>query len=80
MDMADFDLNKFIEHQKIDGKIFCVAKHLCGGATDLALASILQKKEDVHGIAIATCCHHCCDLKTFSNLPFLLNHFTEEQL
>lgn len=78
MDMADFDLPAFLHHKEIEGKIYCVAKHLCGGATDMALTSILQKKDIVNGIAIATCCHHCCDLKTFCNLDFLLEHFSED--
>jgi hypothetical protein len=46
MDIADFDLEKFLI---ADGQInenselLCVAKHLCGGATDLSLTSILKR-------------------------------------
>lgn len=47
LDIADFDLQTFIS-EKIKGdvikgadhKIIAIAKHLCGGATDLALTSI----------------------------------------
>jgi hypothetical protein len=36
----------------------------------------------VEGVAIATCCHHQCDLKTFSNLSFLQTEgkFSESEL
>lgn len=44
MDIADFDLRKFIGCKegeiKSDHKIIAIAKHLCGGATDLALTSM----------------------------------------
>jgi hypothetical protein len=46
IDIADFDLTKFIsemqEAKEIKDKfeIIAIAKHLCGGATDLTLTSI----------------------------------------
>jgi len=54
MDIAHFDLNIFMKHHTInaneqsqnkfhlkeDTKIISIAKHLCGGATDLALYSL----------------------------------------
>lgn len=56
MDIADFDLEKFIKAKKeemmeneqtpqisANCEILCIAKHLCGGATDLSLTSILEK-------------------------------------
>ena len=42
IDIADFDLSGFLQQQKLDAKnyqIIALAKHLCGGATDLALTS-----------------------------------------
>ena len=48
MDIADFDLKTFLEVKTKEGEIsaeadlrdVAIAKHLCGGATDLALTSI----------------------------------------
>ncbi len=48
MDIADFDLKVYIDSKrdaqefkvKPDTKIISIAKHLCGGATDLALTSL----------------------------------------
>ena len=46
MDIADFDIVKYLDHiQKTTAKekkvnIVGIAKHLCGGATDLTLTSI----------------------------------------
>jgi tRNA:m4X modification enzyme len=65
-DIADVSLRKVTELQ---GKpVVAVSKHLCGGATDLALRAVhlaavpgdAEPAIDVHGIAIATCCHHRC--------------------
>lgn len=55
-----------------------IAKHLCGCATDFALRSVVaatsaglgQKKIDVQGIMIASCCHHKCTWGTYVNRPF----------
>jgi len=66
MDIADFDLKTFLEVKTKEGEIsaeadlrhVAIAKHLCGGATDLALTSIsLQDKKSIEGVSIATCCH-----------------------
>ena len=90
MDIADFNLEAYLTHLRTEKKlsntneIYCIAKHLCGGATDLSLNSVLQKQysSPVKGIAIATCCHHQCDLRTYSNLPLLLNEaaFTLDEI
>ena len=90
MDIADFDLHKFIQIKQSEGliakdsSVVCIAKHLCGGATDLSITSILEKQSIslVDGVAIATCCHHQCDLKTFCNLEYLkeLGGFTNNEL
>ncbi|CAE7765677.1 TRM13 [Symbiodinium sp. CCMP2592] len=53
------------------------AKHLCGGATDIALRSLKEaqrqplKHGPCFGVCIATCCHHRCDPKSYVNRPFL---------
>jgi tRNA:m4X modification enzyme len=66
MDIADFDLKAFLEFKVKEKEIsseanlrhVAIAKHLCGGATDLALTSIgLQEKQSIEGVSIATCCH-----------------------
>ena len=81
MDIADFHLEEFIKDQQSRShlsnslELLCVAKHLCGGATDLSLTSVLLRQNiaPVKGVAIATCCHHQCDLKTFCNIEVLMN-------
>lgn len=46
LDIADFDLTTFLKHKLNDKEIpekyslITIAKHLCGGATDLSLTSI----------------------------------------
>ena len=55
-------------------KVIGIAKHLCGGATDLALTSFNKlAKGQLDGLSMATCCHHCCDTKTYVNLPFIVS-------
>ncbi|XP_057844079.1 tRNA:m(4)X modification enzyme TRM13 isoform X2 [Cryptomeria japonica] len=72
-----------------------VGKHLCGPATDLALRCCLHGSnrknisEDmkrrgscpyIKGLAIATCCHHLCQWKSYVNKRFFLNlGFTREE-
>ena len=68
MDIKDFDLSYFNESKP---DVIGVAKHLCGGATDLTLISFKQANKQMKGISIATCCHHACDLKTYVNLPYI---------
>ncbi|CAJ1458757.1 unnamed protein product [Effrenium voratum] len=48
------------------------AKHLCGGATDVALRS-LQACPRGQGLSVcvATCCHHRCDPDSYVNRRFL---------
>lgn len=83
MDIADFDLVKWLTHSKEEVKVVGIAKHLCGGATDLALTSFehLKKLEDfpskLAGLSIATCCHHACDTKTYVNLAFIAKEIPE---
>ena len=59
-----------------------ISKHMCGGATDLSLQSLLlcNKPTICSGILIATCCHHRCTWDTYINDEFFellginLNH------
>jgi tRNA:m4X modification enzyme len=67
MDIKDIDLTYFKDKPNMIG----VAKHLCGGATDLALASFRNVTEQVKGLAIATCCHHLCDTNSYVNMKFI---------
>ncbi|CAN6466598.1 unnamed protein product [Victoria cruziana] len=61
-----------------------VGKHLCGPATDLTLRCCLrehhnekaiqcQSKCNLRGLALATCCHHLCQWKSYINRRFLIN-------
>ncbi|CAE8591974.1 unnamed protein product [Polarella glacialis] len=56
------------------GVLVC-AKHLCGGATDVALRSLLLSRRGVEEVSLAvccaTCCHHRCDAQSYVNLQFL---------
>ena len=65
MDIKDFDLGWFQ-----DKSVIAVAKHLCGGATDLAIRSLTNCKT-LLGLAVATCCHHNCDMQSYVNLEFM---------
>ena len=55
---------------KINSFITGIAKHLCGGATDLAIHSLTQSKH-TYGCIIATCWHQRCDLRTYVNVNYL---------
>lgn len=75
VDIADFDLVKYASLRgDSKPKVIGIAKHLCGGATDLALTSFNKLAEgQLDGLSMATCCHHCCDTKTYVNLPFIVS-------
>ncbi|XP_050098961.1 tRNA:m(4)X modification enzyme TRM13 homolog [Anopheles aquasalis] len=75
-DIADLAL------EKVDGlsgrRVIGIGKHLCGGATDLALRCLVRCQQDgavpVQGGLFALCCHHRCDWRSFVGKPFLLNN------
>ncbi|OAY62550.1 tRNA:m(4)X modification enzyme TRM, partial [Ananas comosus] len=58
-------------------------KHLCGPATDLTVRCCLRKQYNLRnefpnncylqGLALATCCHHLCQWKHYTNTKFLSN-------
>ena len=57
------------------GGVVAIGKHLCGGATDLALKCVIKtlpdSKERLEGVAIATCCHHRCDDLSYVNMGYM---------
>lgn len=89
IDIAHFDLDKlpnlFDSEKKPDPsipkeesktdlyKIMAIAKHLCGGATDICLTAMTRDIKNVvpYGVLLAPCCHHSCDLKTYVNLEYM---------
>ena len=85
MDISDFNLVKWLQlhcqKKELESVgVIGIAKHLCGGATDLALTSfsLLEKaslKSKLNGVSMATCCHHRCDTKTYTNLSFIAEVF-----
>jgi len=49
-----------------------VSKHLCGGATDLALRCLANSGlSSLNGLMIALCCHHRCGYDLFAGKEFL---------
>ena len=78
IDIANFDLVKYLEEKYPDKitapRVIGVAKHLCGGATDLALTSYQKLAiTQLQGLSMATCCHHMCDARTYVNLSFIID-------
>jgi tRNA:m4X modification enzyme len=67
INIADFDTETHCQGQAIVG----VAKHLCGGATDLSLVSMTKPLVDCRGLGLATCCHHLCTLDTYFGLDYM---------
>ena len=52
-------------------RLVACAKHLCGGATDIALRSLKAARAIGVTICVATCCHHRCDAESYVNKSFL---------
>uniref|UniRef100_A0A804P6E5 tRNA:m(4)X modification enzyme TRM13 n=1 Tax=Zea mays TaxID=4577 RepID=A0A804P6E5_MAIZE len=57
-----------------------IGKHLCGPATDMTMMCCLPERYDqteengkrsLQGLALATCCHHLCQWKHYTNKSFL---------
>ncbi|RYD69489.1 MAG: hypothetical protein EOP84_28380, partial [Verrucomicrobiaceae bacterium] len=55
------------------GQVVCVAKHLCGVASDLAIRSLshLTHPPLSRGVMIATCCHHVCNYADYVGRDWL---------
>ncbi|KAM3139179.1 hypothetical protein pb186bvf_008777 [Paramecium bursaria] len=71
LDITDFNLHKLKEQIGFIKPFVGICKHMCGGATDLTLTSLLSQQQPIRGLAIATCCHHLCTLDTYKNPQFL---------
>ncbi|KAL9227662.1 hypothetical protein vseg_003324 [Gypsophila vaccaria] len=82
IDIEDLNLNAV---QSLRGKPYlAVGKHLCGPATDLTLRCCLAQnydrdngtdksvRQNLRGIAVATCCHHLCQWKHYTNKRYLM--------
>ncbi|XP_065033929.1 uncharacterized protein LOC103983726 isoform X2 [Musa acuminata AAA Group] len=89
IDIADLNLDE-VHFLKGLGHL-AIGKHLCGPATDLTIRCCLNREynqsKETHstsshlkGIALATCCHHLCQWKHYTNTKFLLSlGITEEE-
>ncbi|XP_055945257.1 tRNA:m(4)X modification enzyme TRM13 homolog [Argiope bruennichi] len=61
-----------------------VSKHLCGGATDLAMRCLMNSivseengekiKHKICGLLMALCCHHRCSWNTYTGKHFMEEH------
>lgn len=84
IDIEDLNLNAVESLRGVP--YLAIGKHLCGPATDLTLRCCLmtqpcdQEKVPVsrvninlRGLAIATCCHHLCQWKNYTNKNYFLN-------
>ncbi|WOL15556.1 hypothetical protein Cni_G24337 [Canna indica] len=76
IDIADLNLYEVKLLKGLD--YLAIGKHLCGPATDLTISCCLngyKQNEETHlqGLALATCCHHLCQWKYYTNTKFLLS-------
>ncbi|KAL2935011.1 tRNA:m(4)X modification enzyme TRM13 [Bienertia sinuspersici] len=84
IDIEDLNLNAVESLKGIP--YLAISKHLCGPATDLTLRCCLggiydrdnkKEQQSVHphlrSIAVATCCHHLCQWKHYTNKEYLKN-------
>ncbi|KAK6937221.1 Methyltransferase TRM13 [Dillenia turbinata] len=79
------DLNLYAVESLRGVPYLAIGKHLCGPATDFTLRCCLKKRHDqdrqlnipsrvcLRGLAIATCCHHLCQWKHYTNKRYLMN-------
>lgn len=73
-DIGDLDLQHLDMAKKYE-TIVGVSKHLCGGATDLALRCIVKGNENgvnTSGFIICVCCHHQCTFDSFVGRDWLI--------
>lgn len=76
VDIADLSL-KGLDLLASCKSLIGLSKHLCGGATDLALRCMIQgNAEDVKstGFLICVCCHHQCTWGTFVGKDWLIRN------
>ncbi|KAI0510847.1 hypothetical protein KFK09_011457 [Dendrobium nobile] len=88
IDIEDLNLHAV---ESLNGHPYlAVGKHLCGNATDLTINCCHPQKTDrskkafsstchLQGIALATCCHHICQWKHYSNRRLFLDHGITKQ-
>ncbi|XP_047979813.1 tRNA:m(4)X modification enzyme TRM13 homolog [Salvia hispanica] len=80
IDIEDLDLNG-VESLKGVGYI-AIGKHLCGPATDMTLRCCIRQHSEengafesqasyLRGVAIATCCHHLCQWKSYISKKYI---------
>ncbi|KAJ6404040.1 hypothetical protein OIU84_012270 [Salix udensis] len=90
IDIEDLNLNAVESLRGIP--YLAIGKHLCGPATDLTLRCCLSEQcnqgsvqdcrsnANLKGFAIATCCHHLCQWKHYTNRKFMSDlGITKEQ-
>ncbi|XP_024009854.1 tRNA:m(4)X modification enzyme TRM13 homolog isoform X2 [Eutrema salsugineum] len=75
IDIEDLNLNAV---ESLHGVPYvAVGKHLCGPATDLSLRCCFSRQDDespvLRGLAIATCCHHLCQWKSYINKEYIIS-------
>jgi len=75
IDIEDLNLNAV---ESLHGVPYvAVGKHLCGPATDLSLRCCLSRQDGespvLRGLAIATCCHHLSQWKSYINKEYILS-------
>ncbi|KAL4203045.1 hypothetical protein AMTRI_Chr02g266580 [Amborella trichopoda] len=78
IDIEDLDLNAV---ETLKGVSYlAIGKHLCGPATDFTLRCSLAQQHNrlgdncsLRGVAVATCCHHLCQWKSYINQGFLFS-------
>jgi tRNA:m4X modification enzyme len=74
--VADIGSLKIHDYSSINTS-FCMSKHLCGPACDLAITSLSRMAEQttpqfLPPAAIATCCHYLCTWESFTGKDFWL--------
>uniref|UniRef100_A0A1J3HQV0 tRNA:m(4)X modification enzyme TRM13 n=1 Tax=Noccaea caerulescens TaxID=107243 RepID=A0A1J3HQV0_NOCCA len=75
IDIEDLNLNAV---ESLSGVPYvAIGKHLCGPATDLSLRCCLSRQDGespvLRGLAIATCCHHLCQWKSYINKEYIIS-------
>lgn len=76
-DINDLDI-RHVDHLQTAQRIVATGKHLCGGATDLAMRCVLTGNDNnrsdgkTEAFIIALCCYHRCTWRSFVGKQFLL--------
>ena len=77
IDVADLDLSDYCKQSTC----FCMSKHLCGPASDLAIAALehIVPSSSRPPFAFATCCHYLCTFDAFAGKQYWIKlGLTEE--